>query len=119
MIQNPNIKFLDRDTISLKDTSPNSHFFLTENQPQKFEVQPKQDSLWKSQKIDHNLGYRCPIWVIQKPNIKFLDRAKISLKDTSPNSSFFYLKISLKNWTTYRVKIGHYSHNPLFCQIAP
>ena len=25
-----NIKFLDRDTISLKDTSPNSHFFLIE-----------------------------------------------------------------------------------------
>ena len=34
MIQNPNIKFSDRVTIFLKDTSPNSHFFLTENQSQ-------------------------------------------------------------------------------------
>ena len=32
---NPNIKFSDRATIYLKDTSPNSHFFLTENQLQK------------------------------------------------------------------------------------
>ena len=26
MIKKPNINFSDRDTISLKDTSPNSHF---------------------------------------------------------------------------------------------
>ena len=27
MIQKPNIKFSDRDTSSLKEASPNSHFF--------------------------------------------------------------------------------------------
>ena len=39
--------------------------------------------------MDHNLSYRGPIWVIQKPHIKFSDRATISSKDTSPNSHFF------------------------------
>ena len=39
--------------------------------------------------MDHNLSYRVLIWVIQNPNIKFPDRATISLKDTSPNSHFF------------------------------
>ena len=34
MIQNPKINFLDIATIVLKDTSPNSYFFLTENQSQ-------------------------------------------------------------------------------------
>ena len=91
MIQKPNIKFSNRATISLRDTNVNSHFFPTENQSQKFrpKVQPKQGNLWQSRKTDHNLGYRGPIWVIQKPNIKFSDRDTISLKDTSPNSHFF------------------------------
>ena len=35
--------------------------------------------------------------MIQKPNIKFSDRATISLKDTSPNSPFFQPKINPKN----------------------
>ena len=35
VIQKLNIKLSDRDTISLKDTSPNSHFFTTENLSQK------------------------------------------------------------------------------------
>ena len=37
MIQNPNIKFLDKAIISLEDTSPNSHFFPTKNQSQKLD----------------------------------------------------------------------------------
>ena len=32
MIQNPNLNFSYRDIVSLKDASPNSHFFPTENQ---------------------------------------------------------------------------------------
>ena len=39
-------------------------------------------------KIDHNLSYRGPILVIQKPNIKFSNSATISTKDTSPISLF-------------------------------
>ena len=33
MIQNPNIKFSDRDTYSSKDTSPNSHFIRPKISP--------------------------------------------------------------------------------------
>ena len=91
MIQKPNINFLDRDTISLKDTSQNSHFFPIENQSQKSrqQVRPKQDSLWQSRKTDHNFGYRGPIWMIQEPNINLSNIFTISLNDTSPNSHFF------------------------------
>ena len=39
--------------------------------------------------MDHNLSYRGPILVIQKPNIKFSDMDTISLKDDSQNSYFF------------------------------
>ena len=34
-------------------------------------------------------SYRCPIWVIQKPNINFSNRATFSLKDANPNSPSF------------------------------
>ena len=34
VIQKPNIKLSDRATSSLKDASPNSHFFPVENQSQ-------------------------------------------------------------------------------------
>ena len=91
MIQKPNIKFSNRDTISWKDTSTNSHFFPTEISPKNLDNRfgQKQGRLWQSRKTDHNLGYRDPILVIQKPNIKFSDIATISLKDTSINSLFF------------------------------
>ena len=91
MIQNPNIKFSYRYTITLKDTSLNSHFFLVENQFQNSGqyVRPKQVSLWQSRKMDHNLSYRGLIWLIQKAKIKFSDISKSSMKDTSPNSHFF------------------------------
>ena len=46
-------------------------------------------SMWQSQKMDHNLVYKDPIWMIQKPNTKFSYRTTISLKDTSSNSPFF------------------------------
>ena len=50
--------------------------------------------------MDHNLSYRGPILVIQKPNIKFQDRAAISLKDISPNSHFFLNRKSVpKIWS--------------------
>ena len=35
VIEEPNIKLSDRDTISLKDTSQNSHIFPIENQSKK------------------------------------------------------------------------------------
>ena len=38
MIKKPKINFLDRATISLKDSSPNSSFFLIENQPQILDI---------------------------------------------------------------------------------
>ena len=34
MIQKPKLKFTDADTNSMKDTSPISHFLVTENQSQ-------------------------------------------------------------------------------------
>ena len=92
MIQKPNINFSDRATLSLKDTSPNSNFFSQlKISPKNLEsrFRPKQGSPWQSRKTDHNFGYRCLIWVIQNPNINFLNRATIYLKDTSPNSPFF------------------------------
>ena len=90
MIQKPNIKYSDRDKIPLKNNSPNSHFFPTENQSKKSEqqVRPKQGSMCQSRKIDCNLGYRDPIWMIQKPNIKFTDAATIYMRGLSPNSPF-------------------------------
>ena len=45
--------------------------------------------------------------MIQKPNIKFLDRATISLKDTSLNSQFFQTeKLVPKIWIVGSAKIG-------------
>ena len=49
----------------------------------------KQDSLWQSRNMDHNLIYTGPIWVIQKPKINFNDSYLIYMKNTSPNSLFF------------------------------
>ena len=57
--------------------------------------------------MDHNLSYRGPILVIQKPNIKFSDKATSSLKDASPNSYFFPSQKSVpKTWIVGSVKIG-------------
>ena len=39
--------------------------------------------------MDHNLSFSGPILVIQKPNIKFTDAAKISMRNLSPNSLCF------------------------------
>ena len=39
--------------------------------------------------MDHNLSYSGLIWVIQNPNIKFIDAATISMKNPSPNSLCF------------------------------
>ena len=91
VIQNPNIKLSDRAIISLKDTSPNSHFFPIKISPKNYDSRFSQNraACGSPEKTKHNLGYRGPIWVIKKPNIKFSDRAIISLKDTSPNSLFF------------------------------
>ena len=90
MIQKPNMKFTDAATLSMKNTSPNSYFFPIENQSQIWTmVQLKQGSLWQSWKTNHNLSYRGPIWVIQKPNIKFTILATISMKDASLNDPFF------------------------------
>ena len=49
----------------------------------------KQGSLWQSRKMDHNLSYRGPIWVIQKPKINFTDANTIYKKETSQGSPFF------------------------------
>ena len=43
-------------------------------------------------KIDHNSSYRGPIWVIQKPKIKFTGATRISMKETSPISPFFLIE---------------------------
>ena len=39
--------------------------------------------------MDHKLSYSGPIWVIQMPNIKFIDAATISMENLSPNSLRF------------------------------
>ena len=39
--------------------------------------------------MDHNLSCSGPIWVIQKPKIKFIDVGTISMKNPSPNSLCF------------------------------
>ena len=46
----------------------------------------KQPKLLQSREMDHEWGYRGPIWVIQKPNIKFKNATKTSMKDMSPKS---------------------------------
>ena len=57
--------------------------------------------------LDNNLSYKGLICTIQKPNIKFSNRAISSLKDTSPNSHFFpSKKIIQKIWTVGSAKIG-------------
>ena len=57
--------------------------------------------------MGHNLSYRGPIWVIQNPNIKFSDRNKSFLMDSSPNSLFFPSRKSIpKTWTVGSAKIG-------------
>ena len=38
MIQKPNLKFTTLDKIFMKDISPNSFFFLTENKPEKLDI---------------------------------------------------------------------------------
>ena len=53
------------------------------------EKQPKLQQSWA---MDHNVSCRGPIWVIQKPNIKFTDAATTSMKDLSPNSLCFPIK---------------------------
>ena len=103
MIQNPKINFSDRDTISLKDNSSNSHFFSQpkispKNLDSRF--RPKQGSLWQSQKTNHNLGYRGPIWVIQNPNINFTTLSTIVMQDTSPNYLFFSTENQSQNLDT-------------------
>ena len=52
----------------------------------------KQFKLRKSREMDHDLGYRGQIWVIQKPNIKFIDASTTSMKDMSPKSLIFLIK---------------------------
>ena len=47
--------------------------------------------------MDYNLNCRGPIWVIQKPNIKFTDADTISMKNTSPNSLFFPIENQSQN----------------------
>ena len=61
MIQKPKIKFSDRATISLKDTSPNSHFF---SQPK---ISPKNLDNWFGQNRAScgNLGKHTINWVIE------------------------------------------------------
>ena len=56
--------------------------------------------------MDHNLSYRGPILVIQKPKINLSNKATISMKDTSPISPFSLPKINPKIWTVYGFKIG-------------
>ena len=57
--------------------------------------------------MDHNLSYRGPILVIQKPNINLSNIVTISLKNASPNSHFFSQpKISPKNLDSSLAKIG-------------
>ena len=60
-------------------------------------MRTKQGSLWQSLKMDHNLSYRGPIWVIQKPNINFTDAATIFMKYTSPISPFFLIENQYQN----------------------
>ena len=62
--------------------------------------------MWQFKKMDHNLSYRGLIWVIQRPNIKFLDAATISMKGTSPISLFFPTKTVPKSGIVCRVKTG-------------
>ena len=47
--------------------------------------------------MDHNLSYKGPILVIQKPNINFTDVDTISMKETSPISLFFQTKNQSQN----------------------
>ena len=55
---------------------------------------------------DSGLDNRGPIWVIQKPNIKYLDRVTISLKDSSQIVTFSQPKISPKIWIVGSTKTG-------------
>ena len=60
MIQNPKIKLSDRATISLKDTSPNSHFFPIENQSQSIESRCS-----PNRAVCGSPGKRTITWVIE------------------------------------------------------
>ena len=80
------IKFTDVAIISMENTIPK----LVPKSGQC--IGSKQGSLWKSQKMDCNSSYRDPIYIMQKPNIKFLYTSTISVKGASPISPFFTIE---------------------------
>ena len=94
MIQNHNIKFKNASTTSMKNTSPNSLNLPIPNSKHKQLNSLSCDS--PRNEMDHNLSCRDPIWVIQKPNIKFTIAATNFMKNTSPNPSVSQLKTSPK-----------------------
>ena len=85
MIQMPNTKFIDATITSMKNTSLNSLFFPNYGQC----VGLKHGFGNLENEMDHNLSCSGPIWVIQKPKIKFTDAGTISIKNPSQNSLRF------------------------------
>ena len=121
VIQKPNIKFSKSTTISMKETSPISPFFSDQRSIPKSGkyVGSKQGSLWQSRKMDYNLSYRGPIWVIPKPNLKFTIQLQFPRRTLVQIPSFSNRKSAPKSGHHIGSKHGAIPICPKFCQIAP